>query len=290
MQKSLPNIFKWKGFNNLLNKPTARESCFPSSGGDTKMPNSSNLLSMSDWGFWASLSFFSFFPLHIAAVICSLVTRRVHGLPLADSGSSTVVRTPMCTQALTWAHWKGEGRWLKQPDLPGNSHTTVCFSASSAWEESTPPSPWLGTSLFNLSNRSKDLFLPLARLLLTVWNRKDCLLLPFATQVIEIFISPGRTAGCYFCFIQFVSSVDNRGPWRGAEDLQLHLSHRLASATLLGTNGKFCTHAVCVLPYSQQNQTVIEIPTRVLPLQERLETGSEQMLGAAFKFCSLLLP
>jgi len=105
------------------------------------------------------------------------------------------------------------------------------------------------------------------------------------TQVIEIFISPGRTAGCYFCFIQFVSSADSCGPWRGGEDLQPHLSHSLASDTLFGANGKFFTGAVCLLPHSWQKQTVIEILTHALPSQERLEFGSEQMLGAAFKFC-----
>lgn len=177
------------------------------------------------------------------------------------------------------------GRWLKQPELPGNRHTPVCLSACWAWEDSTPPSPLLSTSLFNLSNGCKDLFLPLARLLLTVRNRRDCLLLPFATQVIEIFISPGRTAGCYFCFIQFVSCVNSHGPWRGGKDLQPHLFHSLASDTLFVTNGKFCTGTVCVLLYWQK-KTVIDIPTHALPLQERLEIGSEGMLGAAFKFCS----
>lgn len=131
------------------------------------------------------------------AVMCPPLTRRVRAVPLAGRCAA---HTHLHAGAPT-----AEKRWLKQPDLPGNSQTTVCLSACSAWEESTAPSPRRGTNLFNLSGRSKDLFLPLARLLLTVWNRRDCLLLPFATQVIEIFILPGRTAGCYFCFIQFAS-------------------------------------------------------------------------------------
>lgn len=60
VQKSLPNIFKLKGFNNLLNKPTVRESCFPSASGVTNMPTS-NLLSTSGWRFQGSLPVFLFF-------------------------------------------------------------------------------------------------------------------------------------------------------------------------------------------------------------------------------------
>lgn len=59
---------------------------------------------------------------------------------------------------------------------------------------------------------------------------------------------------------------------------------------LFSSNGKICFGAACVLLYSWQKQTVIEIPTCVLSLQGRLEIGSEQTLGAAFKFCSLFLP
>lgn len=149
--------------------------------------------------------------------------------------------------------------------------------------------PHLGLAQASLSHHSKELFLPLAHLLQTVWNRRDCLLLLFETQVVGIFVSPGKTAGCYFCFIQFVSSVNSHSPWGGGEDLSPHLSHRLASDMLFSTNGKVCTIAVCVLPSFQQKQAVIESSIRALPLQERLETGIEQMLGAAFKFYSLFL-
>lgn len=150
MQNSLPTIFKLKGFNNLLNKPTVRESCFSNASGITKVPTS-NLLSMSDWRFQAPLPVFLFFPSVFDAVMCILVTRWAHALPVAGSGSSAAVDTARCTQVLTWAPLKRERRWLKQPDLLGNSHAAVCLSASSAWEESTPPSPWLGTSLFKSS-------------------------------------------------------------------------------------------------------------------------------------------
>jgi len=60
IQKSLPSVFQWKSFNNLLNKPTARESSFPIASGVTNMPNS-NSLRMKDCRAWASLPFFLFF-------------------------------------------------------------------------------------------------------------------------------------------------------------------------------------------------------------------------------------
>lgn len=61
-QKSLPSVLQWKSFNNLLNKPTARESSFPIVSGVTNMPNS-NSLRMKDRRAWASLplSFLSLF-------------------------------------------------------------------------------------------------------------------------------------------------------------------------------------------------------------------------------------
>lgn len=112
-------------------------------------------------------------------------------------------------------------------------------------------------------------------------KQRGCLLLPFAAQVIEIFISAGRTAGCYFCFIQIVSSIDSRGPRREGEVLQPHLSHSLTSDICFSTNGKRCTSAVGVLPYYWQKQTVIENPTCALLSWESLEQGSEKMLWAA---------
>lgn len=120
-----------------------------------------------------------------------------------------------------------------------------------------------------------------------VRNRRGCLSLPFAAQVTEIFISAGRTAGCYFCFIQSVSSTASCGPWRGGGVLQPHLSHSLTSDTCFSTNGKSCTSAGCVLPCYWQKQTVSENPTCALLSWERLEQGSEQMFGAALKFCTL---
>lgn len=117
-----------------------------------------------------------------------------------------------------------------------------------------------------------------------VQNRGGCLLLPFAAQVIEIFISAGRTAGCYLCFIQIVSSTDSHSPWRGGEALQPHLPHSLTSDICFSTNGKSCTGAGCVLPNHWQKQTVSENPTCALLLWERLEQGSG---GAALKLCSL---
>lgn len=141
IQKSLPSVFQWKSFNNLLNKPTARESSFPIASGVTNMPNS-NSLRMKDWRAWASLPFFLFF----SPSMCDAGTWFLSRGEWVLSHCWLRVRS---SSVHTDLHaLKGREKGNKKPDLPGNSQNTACLSASSSWKESTPPLPCLAQSSF----------------------------------------------------------------------------------------------------------------------------------------------
>lgn len=104
IQKSLPSVFQWKSFNNLLNKPTARESSFPIASGVTNMPNS-NSLRMKDCRAWASLPFFLFFfPFHVWCWDMISVTWWMSALALLTQG-----QVQLCAHWLTHTERQREG-------------------------------------------------------------------------------------------------------------------------------------------------------------------------------------
>lgn len=151
--------------------------------------------SLSDWRLWASLPVCSFFPSMFDAG-SALWSRRGCVLSQAQGPAQADVRKGARMDALkdrtkaikrAWFAWK-----QPNPCLP--------FGMLGLGGKSTSLTPAL-CKPFNLSSHSKDWFFSLASSLLMVRNRRGCLLLPFAAQVIEILISAGRTAGCYFCFI-----------------------------------------------------------------------------------------
>lgn len=127
-------------------------------------------------------------------------------------------------------------------------HLPFCFRSS---EETHTSLAQLGTSLFHLNDCSEDLFLSLARLLLTFQTKRDCLLLLFVTQVIEIFIYQKGTwvvIAALFSLPVLATATYRHHPggWGGPRP---HLTHSLASDVPSRAKGKSCTGTAGIIHY-----------------------------------------